>query len=141
MTTANIFVGCFRLIMDGSPYAVRGALRGPGPQLRHHLDRLGLPWTAGRNSPDEVTGLGPWTAEQFKVWEEWAEPLRVDSPCERFDCHPSRRRIGRTYGRHAMNGCEHSIDFGPTFELELPYVDLVTAPLPFDPIIHVRVGD
>ena len=129
--TTNTFRGQFRHLMTGSRFTAVGAAHGPAAQLRHHLDRLGLPWTAGLNASDKVTGLGPWTSEQFDIWEAWAEPLRTDEPCKLFDCHPSHRRFGRTYGRHAMNGMEHSIDFGPPWEIQVPYVDLVTKPLPF----------
>lgn len=92
-----------------------------------------------RGNPAVV--VGPLTPDQVKVLKAWLEPLRTDPPCTLFDCAPRHRRFGRTYGRHAIDGCEHSIDYGPDFELELPYVDLATPELPFDPIIHVRVGD
>lgn len=131
MTTTNRFRGQFRLLCDGSRFAVRGAALGPARQLTHHLDRLGLPWAEWKGA----IGLGPWTSEQFAVWEAWAEPLRVDEPCTLFDCHPKHRRRSK---RHAMNGMEHSIDYGPAWEIEVPYVDLAT---PFLPLIHVRVGD
>lgn len=82
-----------------------------------------------RGNPAVV--VGPLKREQLDVLKAWLEPLRTDEPCTLFDCAPKHRRFGRTYGRHEIDSMAHSIDYGPDFELELPYVDLVTAPLPF----------
>ena len=82
-----------------------------------------------RGNPAVV--VGPLTSGQLDVLKAWLEPLRTDPPCTLFDCAPRYRRLGRTYGRHEIDSVAHSIDYGPQFELELPYVDLVTASLPF----------
>lgn len=100
-----------------------------------------LPRSSSHDARGRPVAMLLVTSDQLEVLKAWLEPLRTDPPCTLFDCHPKHRRFGRTYGRHEIDSVAHSIDYGPDFELELPYVDLVTKPLPFDPIIHVRVGD
>lgn len=103
-------------------------------QLEHAIAPLGLRAKRCRDARGRPTLLiSPMDQAAVDKLSEWAEPLRVDPPCTLFDCAPQHRRFGRTYGRHRIDGCDHSIDHGPDFELELPYVDLVTKPLPFLP--------
>jgi hypothetical protein len=67
---------------------------------------------------------------QLETLKAWLEPLRTDDPCSLFDCHPRHRPFWREPARHAIDGYEHSIDYGPRFELSVPYVDVRTGILP-----------
>lgn len=44
------------------------------------------------------------------------EPLRVDTPCQLYDC---KRKSAKKRVRHAIDGIAHSIDYGPTFTIEI----------------------
>jgi len=55
---------------------------------------------------------------------QWIEDHRVDGDCYLFDCCDGKPR-------HPIDSVAHSIDHGPTFTLQLPFVDLHTPQLPF----------
>lgn len=88
------------------------------PHLLEHLKNSGLPH-------EHVEGtlcvrVGPLTSEQVELFEAWCDPKRTDGNCKRCKCP-----------RHSIAGLEHSIDYGPPFELTLSYLDLATPLLPF----------
>jgi len=64
------------------------------------------------------------TSEDVSKLEEWSDNYRCEDLCRMFDCEYRPKR-------HSIGSCAHSIDVGPVFELDLPYVDLVTPNLPF----------
>lgn len=67
------------------------------------------------------------TDSELQMVADWIEQRRVDPPCEQFDCHPLVR-VGPPK-RHAIGSIAHSIDAGPIFEFELPFIDLLTPSL------------
>lgn len=95
-------------------------------QLEHHVVLRGLP--CSRSSTRWALVLGP-LASLDRV-AEWVEPLRTDPPCRMFDCKHNPLPDGR---RHAIGSTAHSIDCGPEFTFNLPFVDLLTPTLPFPP--------
>lgn len=104
---------------DYSAVVALGATRMEDvPHLAKHLESSGVPF-------EHIEGthncrVGPLTSEQVELFEAWVEPRRTDGPC---------RRCKRA--RHSIAGLEHSIDYGPAFDIELPYLDLATPLLPF----------
>lgn len=50
------------------------------------------------------------STEKLTPFLEWTESRRVDPFCNLFDCDGEKR--------HPIDGINHSIDFGPEFQIE-----------------------
>lgn len=80
-----------------------------GPQIQAHLERLGIR-----------------TSEIERVREDGVLVVLDSDRTEWF-----AKLLEEDHGLPRIDSLATSIDYGPPFEIEIPYTDLVTPPLPF----------
>lgn len=107
----NRFKGQLRHCFFGSYHAqvtIVAESEAAARQLRYLLTEDGFEFTTSDKAPKAV-GLA-LVPNQLDLFKDWLEPYLTDK-------------------RVKIDSLDHSIDFGPPFEFDLPYVDLNTPSL------------